>query len=429
MARRNSASAEVEDLSASLPNIWGKHRKAVAVPRPGHQPQGRPADDLDSIRYCGLVRAEHASSLGDPESTGLLEERKQRVQQAAKPAQSEDAMGEAEREIATLMRSQLTAVRVDPTEVLRTLSRLIDYFLVEIQTKDDAHAGASAEYEQRLEDAASEIARLKGELADLEAARQEVERRVLEEQGEKQTLKETIKEMEGVMKDQAEAMANAEGISAEDLARLKVQLSKARASAEASRKQAEEMQEKMLAAERAKRQEEATFREKRGQIERELKEFKDNFGPEKVNELRSQLEEAMTELDQVKDQLRKNKMAGRQQHKLVVEWKIKVHDIELKLTEQNTTIHDQEEELEKRGTHIADLKATVAQLQQDIKKTQSLLNQTNSQLTDYVEKYTRQTAYVKQQEGMWKAMQAKQRLLLSQTEDGGPPPSITSHKT
>lgn len=33
-----------------------------------------------------------------------------------------------------------------------------------------------------------------------------------------------------------------------------------------------------------------------------------------------------------------------------------------------------------------------AQLSQDIKKTQSMLSQTNQQLTEYVEKYTRQVA-------------------------------------
>lgn len=78
-------------------------------------------------------------------------------------------------------------------------------------------------------------------------------------------------------------------MSAEELSRLKVQLSKAKASSEASRKQVEQMQEKMLDAERAKRAEEVAFREKKGQIERELKDFKKNYGPEKVNELTKQV--------------------------------------------------------------------------------------------------------------------------------------------
>lgn len=179
------------------------------------------------------------------------------------------------------------------------------------------------------------------------------------------------------------------------------------------------------------------------------------------------MEEGMAELDQVKDQLRKSKMANRQQHHLVVEWKIKVFDIENLQKEQNATLTEQAEELEKRSKHISDLKTTAAQLTQDVKKTQSMLNQSNQQLTEYVEKYTRQvvspkikfspdtsfsrlkhsasvadlthpdppasvipaclhvlnlpcaspcvvqTAYVKQQEGMWKAMQAKNRLALA----------------
>lgn len=55
------------------------------------------------------------------------------------------------------------------------------------------------------------------------------------------------------------------------------------------------------------------LREKRGQIERELRDFKQNYGPDKVNELRQQMEESIAELDQLKDQLRKSKMANRQQ--------------------------------------------------------------------------------------------------------------------
>ena len=57
------------------------------------------------------------------------------------------------------------------------------------------------------------------------------------------------------------------------------------------------------------------LREKRGQIERELRDFKQNYGPDKVNELTQQMEESIAELDQLKDQLRKSKMANRQQVK------------------------------------------------------------------------------------------------------------------
>ena len=113
-------------------------------------------------------------------------------------------------------------------------------------------------------------------------------------------------------------------------------------------------------------------------------------------------------------------MAGQQQHKLVVEWKIKVTDIDHRLTEQNTTLKAQEDELEVRAKHIDDLKATVLQLQQDLKKTMTQLGSTNTQLTDYVEKFTRLTAHVKQQEGMWKVMQAKHRLMLQSQGDAPP---------
>jgi hypothetical protein len=98
------------------------------------------------------------------------------------------------------------------------------------------------------------------------------------------------------------------------------------------------------------------------------------------------------------------------------------------MEEQDTLVREQQEELEKRAKQISDLKTTVrvlvrcvcvlcervsalvtcnatltfnhgpkptkqgAQLSQDIKKTQSMLSQTNQQLTEYVEKYTRQVS-------------------------------------
>lgn len=47
------------------------------------------------------------------------------------------------------------------------------------------------------------------------------------------------------------------------------------------------------------------------------------------------------------------------QHHLVVEWKIKITEIEARMEEQDTLVREQQEELEKRAKQIADLKTTV----------------------------------------------------------------------
>jgi len=91
------------------------------------QVAGRSQDDLDCMRYSAVVTATRSTCYGEPQSAGLLEARRADIMKAARQGDFEAALGKEEKEIVAEIRDHLTALRVDPAQVLRTLTRLLDY--------------------------------------------------------------------------------------------------------------------------------------------------------------------------------------------------------------------------------------------------------------------------------------------------------------
>ncbi len=59
-------------------------------------------------------------------------------------------------------------------------------------------------------------------------------------------------------------------------------------------------------------------------MQNELKETLRTYSPERFKDLAAQLENMQTELNLTKSQLKTSQLAQKQQHKLVVSWRIKV---------------------------------------------------------------------------------------------------------
>lgn len=141
-----------------------------------------------------------------------------------------------------------------------------------------------------------------------------------------------------------------------------------------------------------------------------------DHGPERCRELTKQLQEATHELKVTSDNLSKSKVAQKQQHKLVVSWRISVDDISNKMEDQSKEMADLKDDIEKKGVTISDLEAQLWQSEQDLKKQSLQLTELNEKMNEYIEKYTRQAAYISQMESQWKAAEA-QRLLAEGGED------------
>jgi len=160
------------------------------------------------------------------------------------------------------------------------------------------------------------------------------------------------------------------------------------------------------------------LREKKAQIESELNEALANFGPEKFKEITRELQETLHELKITKENLRVSKMAQKQQHKLLLEWKIKVDDIQQRLEEQNENMQQQDETIQRKDREIDDLKGQVSQTEIDLKKQSQHVAHLNDKVNEFMDKYARQAAYIQEQEAKWKVAEARQIVEDSDDEEG-----------
>lgn len=340
-----------------------------------------------------------------PEENQVDEEMERAVASACVPFASEQSLAEDKKALIAGMREEMKLQAPHRAQVLTVLRTLVDAFVKDIRAREAEVGEARKAVHVIQAEHTAETKHLHKELTSRSAAASELERKLLGATSQIEELKQHVAQLEETL-----SSASAVGMTAADAARTVAQLAKARASVEGQKKQIAALEGKVQALEHNRRQEESDMREREKKSQKELKETLRQYGPERVKELASKLDDATTELNLVRGHLRTAQVAQKQQHKLVVSWRIKVEDITKLLSEQDERMADQVKELQARAESINDLKTQLSQAESDVKKTMNQLTQMNRKVNEYLDKYTRQAAYIKQQEAHWKALEAQRML-------------------
>lgn len=365
---------------------------------------------LEELKFSDFSAPSRSASLAQPlggDSEAALEKE---LQQASAPGPQETHMTQDEQQLAADVRAEVLMFKPDKVLLLNRLHDLVEMLAVDVHTRDSTIETLGVrirDIEERAEAARQHAAEEIHKKEEIIAAK---DKELMQGALKRSELEETIKALEERLN-----TAAGMGMTPDEAARTMIQLTKAKASIEAMKKQISGLEDKVVAMEKQKRQEEIALKEKKAAIERQLKETLEQYGPEKCRELSEQLHEATQELKITSDNLSKSKVAQKQQHKLVVNWRITVDDMTSKMEVQSNEMRDLQQDIDRKAVQITDLEAQLWQSEQDLKKQNLQLTQLNEKMNEYIEKYTRQAAYINQMESQWKAAEA-QRLLA---EGGG----------
>ncbi len=367
---------------------------------------------LEELKFSDFSAPSRGTSLAHPlggDSEAVLEKV---LQQASEPGPHETHMTEEEQQLAADVRAEVLMFKPDKLLLLNRLHDLVEMLALDVHKRDgaiDVLGGRIRDIEERAEAARQHAAEEMHKLEEIIAGK---DKELMQGALKRSELEEIIKALEERLN-----TAAGMGMTPDEAARTMMQLTKAKASNEAMKKQISELENKVVAMEKQKRQEEMALKEKKAAIERQLKETLEQYGPEKCRELTEQLHEATQELKFTSENLSKSKVAQKQQHKLVVNWRITVDDITSKMEAQRKIMSDLQADIDNKGVRISDLEAQLWQAEQDLKKQSLQLAQLNEKMNEYIEKYTRQAAYINQMESQWKAAEAARLLAEGGAED------------
>jgi chromosome segregation ATPase len=366
---------------------------------------------LEVLKFAEASGPRKSVSLGQPQGDDVEAALEKELQQCSAPGPQEKHMSEAQQLLVSNVRTEVLMFKPNKVLLVNQLHDLVESLILDVRARESTIDIANAKIRDTEERAAAEKQHAEQEILKKEALIAAKDKELMQGQLKRSELEETIKGLE-------ERLTTAAGIgmTAEDAARTMMQLTKAKASIEAMKKQIAELEDKVVTMERQKRQEEMALKEKKAAIERQLKETLQEYGPEKFRELTERLQEATHELDVTSQNLSKSKVAQKQQHKLVVSWRISVDDMTAKMEQQSKEMEDLRLDIEKKGITISDLEAQLWQSEQDLKKQSLQLTQLNEKMNEYIEKYTRQAAYISEMEAKWKAAEAE-RLLAEGGDD------------
>mmetsp|Transcript_66970 Transcript_66970/g.159781 ORF Transcript_66970/g.159781 Transcript_66970/m.159781 type:complete len:466 (+) Transcript_66970:125-1522(+) len=400
----------IQKFSASLPSLGAgaggdEHREKAGGP-----------DVLDELHFCCVSGPSKATVVGEPLNQGAEAAALAELARAAKPGPLEDELHESQRELIKNMRGNIMLYKPDKKAVLLQLRELIETLQMEANEKDDVFEELRARTEKAGEEAAVAMRHL---VADREAVEKTVEnqkRELLEAESDAGELRHQVEALEEQLK-----KSSSIGMTAQEAAITVIQLEKARASIESLKGQMNAMHDKVLQAEQEQRQQEAALRERRAQLEKSLKENMEHFGPERFARLQEELSRTSEELIVAKEQVRTSRIAQKQQHTLVVEWRIKVQESADVLAVRDTEMLAQDKVVVEQAFRVDQLEAVVHKAETDAVKAANQLNQVNVKVGEYVEKCARQAAYINEKEAEWRAAEA-QRLLQeaddSDADDG-----------
>ena len=266
---------------------------------------------LEELKFSDFSAPSRSASLAQPlggDSEAALEKE---LQQASAPGPQETHMTQDEQQLAADVRAEVLMFKPDKVLLLNRLHDLVEMLAVDVHTRDSTIETLGVrirDIEERAEAARQHAAEEIHKKEEIIAAK---DKELMQGALKRSELEETIKALEERLN-----TAAGMGMTPDEAARTMIQLTKAKASIEAMKKQISGLEDKVVAMEKQKRQEEIALKEKKAAIERQLKETLEQYGPEKCRELSEQLHEATQELKITSDNLSKSKVAQKQQHKL-----------------------------------------------------------------------------------------------------------------
>jgi chromosome segregation ATPase len=366
---------------------------------------------LDAHKFCDVSAPCKGVSMGQPQGQDQEAIIQQELEQAAVPGPQEKHMSERQQELAANVRTEVLMFKPNKVLQLHHLHDLLELLVLDVLKHESTIDTLKTQMRENADKAGIAQQHAAEELHKKEELIAAKDRELMQAELKRHELEETTKHLE----EQLNTAAGI-GMTAQEAARTMTQLTKAKASIEAMKKQISALEDKVVNMEKQKRQEEMALKEKKAAIERQLKETLEKYGPERCRELTEQLHEATNELKVTNENLNKSKIAQKQQHKLVVSWRITVDEINDKMSVQSQEMDGLNKDIADKARLIADLEAQLWQAEQDLKKQSMQLTQLNEKMNEYVEKYTRQAAYISQMESQWKAAEAE-RLLAQEGED------------
>ena len=366
---------------------------------------------VEALKFSEASAPRKSKCMGTPlggDQEALLQEE---LEQLAKPGPQEAHMSEEQQSLVAGVRTEVLMFKPNKALLLNNLHDLVELLVTDIVQREKAGETLRTTIKDLEQRAAAAQQHAEEEMHKKEELIADKDKQLMQDELKRSEMEEQIKALE-------ERLNTAAGIgmTADEAARTMLQLTKAKASIEALKKQISGLEDKVVVMEKQKRAEETALKEKKAAIERQLKETLEQYGPEKFRALTEQLHEASHELSVTSENLSKSKIAQRQQHKLVVSWRIQFDEITEKMAAQSKEMEGLNDDIKEKARQIADLEAQLWQSEQDLKKQSIQLTSLNEKLNEYIEKYTRQASYISQMEAQWQAAEA-QRLIAESAQD------------
>ena len=246
---------------------------------------------LEALKFAEVSGPRKSVSMGQPQGGDAEAALEKELQQCAAPGPQEKHLSEQQQQLVASVRTEVLMFKPNKVKLLNHLHDLMESLVLDVRGRESIIDAANAKVKDTEQRAAVEKQHAEEEIQKKEHMIATKEKELMQGQ-----LK--CAELEGTIKGLEERLSTAAGIgmTAEDAARTVMQLTKAKASIDAMRKQISELEDQVVAMEKQKRQEEMALKEKKAAIERQLKATLEHYGPEKCRELTEQLQEVSHEL-------------------------------------------------------------------------------------------------------------------------------------
>ena len=270
---------------------------------------------LDALKFSEVSAPRKAISIGQPQggdSEALLQKE---LTIAAAPGPQEQHMSEEQQNFVADVRTEVLMFKPNKLLLLNRLHDIFELLVLDVRKRDSTIDVIRSKVKENEESAAAAKQHANEEIHMKEEIIAAKNKELMQGELQRSELQEIVKGLEERLN-----TAAGMGITADEAARTMLQLTKAKASIEAMKKQISGLEDKVschvfrlsfplsfslalshthsythtrtqvVEMEKQKRQEEMALKEKKAAIERQLKDTLEQYGPEKCRELTEQLQ-------------------------------------------------------------------------------------------------------------------------------------------